>query len=162
MCSTPLILNRNNPTLPDGIDCSSKNVHMSLLHFCPNLFGSLNTLARSMMLRIHEFSPYLSRYSRLSYVNIINLIHNNSRFKCICICALQTYILYIQLYIITLDIAKGFDRVWHTDFLNKLPSYVLPPNFWQWNSTFCSGRSVRLCWCTPGFSTCSNPLSVRS
>ena len=44
--------------------------------------------------------------------------------------------------IVSLDISKAFDKVWHAALLNKLPSYGLPVKLCTWIGSFLSGRRI--------------------
>ena len=43
---------------------------------------------------------------------------------------------------ISIDISKAFDRVWHRGLLAKLPMFGLHPTFITWIASFLSGRSI--------------------
>lgn len=60
--------------------------------------------------------------------------------------------------VISLDISKAFDRVWHKGLLSKLPMYGLHPSLITWIGNFLSGRtiSVRV------DGSLSNPLPISS
>ena len=43
--------------------------------------------------------------------------------------------------VLSLDISKAFDRVWHKALLTKLPIFGLHPTLITWIASFLSGRS---------------------
>lgn len=46
--------------------------------------------------------------------------------------------------LVSLDISKAFDRVWHADLLAKLPMYGLHPTLVKWIGSFLEGRSIQV------------------
>ena len=48
-------------------------------------------------------------------------------------------------FIVTLDISKAFDRVWHKALLAKLPAYGFTPSFCKLISSFLSNRFICCC-----------------
>ena len=59
---------------------------------------------------------------------------------------------------ISLDISKAFDRVWHKGFLAKLPMFGLHHTLIKWISSFLSDRSIAIT--VDGY--LSNPHSINS
>lgn len=51
---------------------------------------------------------------------------------------------YGEAEVITLDISKAFDRVWHAGLLAKLPMYGIHPSLVTWIGSFLSGRSIQV------------------
>nr|CAH7723713.1 unnamed protein product [Callosobruchus chinensis] len=47
-----------------------------------------------------------------------------------------------EAHVVTLDISKAFDQLWHASLLNKLPSYGLPVKLCDWLADFLSGRKI--------------------
>ena len=45
---------------------------------------------------------------------------------------------------VSLDVSKAFDRVWHDNLINKLPTFGLPTGLCTWISDFLRGRSIRV------------------
>ena len=45
---------------------------------------------------------------------------------------------------ISLDISKAFDHVWHKDLLAKLPMFGLHNNLIKWIASFLSDRSIAI------------------
>lgn len=45
-------------------------------------------------------------------------------------------------HLVSLDISKAFDRVWHDGLLAKLPMYGFPPCFTSWIDSFLRERSI--------------------
>jgi len=46
--------------------------------------------------------------------------------------------------VISLDISKGFDCIWHKGLLAKLPIFGLQPTLITWIASFLSGRSISI------------------
>nr|CAX36787.1 hypothetical protein [Papilio dardanus] len=46
--------------------------------------------------------------------------------------------------VVSLDVAKAFDRVWHKALLSKLPSFGLPEKLCTWIASFLEGRSIKV------------------
>ena len=65
---------------------------------------------------------------------------------------------YGESRVISLDISKAFDRVWHKGLLAKLPMYGLHHTLIKWISSFLSGRSIAIR--VDGY--LSNPHSINS
>ena len=51
---------------------------------------------------------------------------------------------YCESKVISLDISKAFDHVWHKGLLAKLPMFGLHPTFITWIASFLSGRSISI------------------
>ena len=51
---------------------------------------------------------------------------------------------YGEIRVISLDILKAFDRVWHKGFLAKLPMFSLHHTLIQWISSFLSDRWIAM------------------
>ena len=73
--------------------------------------------------------------------------------------------------VISLDISKAFDRVWHKGLLAKLPTFGLNQTVINWIGSFLFDRSIAVivdgflsnlhsnqCWCTPGL--CHLPCAL--
>ena len=65
---------------------------------------------------------------------------------------------YSESRVISLDISKTFDRVWHKVLLAKLPMFGLHHTFIKWISSFLSDRSIAIRF--DGY--LSNPHSINS
>lgn len=60
--------------------------------------------------------------------------------------------------VVSLDVAKAFDRVWHKALLSKLSSYGLPEKLCEWVYCFLADRSIKVV--VDG--ECSDSLSVNA
>ena len=54
---------------------------------------------------------------------------------------------FSETIIVSLDISKAFDRVWHKSSISKLPSYGSDPSLCAFISSFLSDCSMYCCYC---------------
>ena len=63
----------------------------------------------------------------------------------------------IQYFVISLDVSKAFDRVWHKALLAKLPAYGFTPSFCKLIFSFLSNRFISVV--ADGTTSASFPIS---